>query len=74
MRSHYYLAFIGFLLLFLYLSEAEAFGQSAPGVAEFQEVESDMKRFYVALSRLSYVIGAISGLLGGQLADGKTSY
>ena len=54
-----------FFLLFIFFLEAEAFGQSPPGVAEFQEVESDMKKFYVALSRLSFVVGAVSGLLGG---------
>jgi hypothetical protein len=65
MRILYSLVFCGFSLLILFLSEAEAFAQSPPGVTEFQEVESDMKRFYVALSRLSFAVGAISGLLGG---------
>ncbi|WP_332911812.1 DUF4134 family protein [Algoriphagus boritolerans] len=36
-----------------------------PGVSKFQEVETDMKSFYVAISRLSFVVGAVSGLLGG---------
>ncbi len=53
------------LVLFFLLLETEAFSQSAPGVAKFQEVETDMGKFYVALSRLSFVIGAVSGLLGG---------
>ena len=49
--------------LTLVLSSAKA--QAPPGVAEFNEVETDMERFYIALSRLSIVIGAVSGLLGG---------
>ncbi|WP_339867103.1 DUF4134 family protein [uncultured Algoriphagus sp.] len=65
MKIHPLLLLSGFFLLILVLSEAEAFGQSPPGVSEFQEVERDMKKFYVALSRLSFVVGAVSGLLGG---------
>ncbi|MBS4071446.1 MAG: DUF4134 family protein [Algoriphagus sp.] len=53
------------LSLFFFLSGTETYAQSPPGVAKFQEVESDMERFYVALSRLSFVIGAVTGLLGG---------
>lgn len=51
--------------LLLFFSAKETFGQSPPGVSKFQEVETDMKSFYVALSRLSFVVGAVSGLLGG---------
>ena len=47
------------------MSLAEVQAQSPPGVSEFQEAEADMKNIYVALSRLSFAIGAISGLLGG---------
>jgi hypothetical protein len=65
MRFLHSLVVSGFVLLFLFLSEAESFGQSPPGVAEFQEVETDMRKFYVAISRLSFVVGAVSGLLGG---------
>lgn len=53
------------LSLFFFLSATETFGQSPPGVSKFQEVETDMKSFYVALSRLSFAVGAVSGLLGG---------
>lgn len=53
------------LSLFFFLSGSEAYAQSPPGVSKFQEVETDMKGFYVALSRLSFVVGAVSGLLGG---------
>lgn len=63
MRTQHFL--IGFLLLFFLFSGIIAYAQSPPGVSEFQEVENDMKRFYVALSRLSFVVGAVSGLLGG---------
>lgn len=52
-------------ILSLFLSGSETYGQSPPGVSKFQEVETDMKSFYVALSRFSFVIGAVSGLLGG---------
>lgn len=51
--------------LFLFLSSFESTAQSPPGVTEFKNVETDMEVFYVALSRLSFVIGAVSGLLGG---------
>ena len=58
--------FLGSILsLIFFLSGSEAYGQSPPGVAEFNEVETDMERIYVALSQLSFVIGAVSGLLGG---------
>lgn len=63
MKTSQYLLFSGFLILFL--SHSESFGQSPPGVSEFQEAESDMKEIYVALSRLSFAVGAVSGLLGG---------
>lgn len=53
------------LSLFFFLSGTETYAQSPPGVAKFQEVESDMESFYVALSRLSFAIGAVTGLLGG---------
>jgi hypothetical protein len=53
------------LSLFFFLSGSGAYGQSPPGVTEFNEVESDMERIYVALSRLSFAIGAVSGILGG---------
>ena len=65
MKTHQIIFIGGILSLFFFLSGSETFGQSAPGVAKFQEVETDMKKFYVALSRLSFVIGAVSGLLGG---------
>nr|HAD50351.1 plasmid transfer protein [Algoriphagus sp.] len=51
--------------LLLFFSATDTYGQSPPGVSKFQEVETDMKSFYVALSRLSFVVGAVSGLLGG---------
>lgn len=54
-----------FLYLFFIFTAMETYGQSPPGVSKFQEVETDMKSFYVALSRLSFVVGAVSGLLGG---------
>jgi hypothetical protein len=58
--------FLGCILsLFFFLSGSDTYGQSPPGIAKFQEVETDMKGFYVALSRLSFVVGAVSGLLGG---------
>ncbi|WP_339751159.1 DUF4134 family protein [Algoriphagus aquimarinus] len=53
------------VFLFLFLLNSESFGQSPPGVSEFQEAESDMRKIYVALSRLSFAVGAVSGLLGG---------
>ena len=53
------------LSLFFFLLGSETYGQSPPGVTEFNEVESDMERIYVALSQLSFVIGAVSGILGG---------
>lgn len=53
---------IGILFIF---PLADCFGQSPPGVAEFKEVESDMKRIYVALASLSFAIGGLSGILGG---------
>jgi hypothetical protein len=52
-------------LLILSLPSKELLAQTPPGVKEFQEVELDMESFYVALSKLSLVTGAISGLLGG---------
>jgi hypothetical protein len=63
MKRCQFLLFSGFLLLFL--SSSESFAQSPPGVSEFNNVETDMEKFYVALSRLAFVIGAVSGLLGG---------
>lgn len=51
--------------LLLFFSATDTYGQSPPGVSKFQEVETDMKSFYVALSKLSFVVGAVSGLLGG---------
>ena len=51
--------------LFLLLSSSESIAQSPPGVSEFNRVENDMEKFYVALSRLAFVVGAVSGLLGG---------
>lgn len=63
MKTRQYLLLSGFLILFL--SNSESFGQSPPGVSEFQEAESDMRKIYVALSRLSFAVGAVSGLLGG---------
>ena len=65
MKGLHLLGLNGLLILIFFLSKTEAFAQSPPGVAEFQEVESDIKKFYVALSRLSFVVGAVSGLLGG---------
>jgi hypothetical protein len=65
MKANRFLVLGGILSLFLFLSGSETYAQSPPGVAKFQEVESDMERFYVALSRLSFVIGAVTGLLGG---------
>lgn len=59
--SHFLFCF----LLILSVPYVELLAQTPPGVEEFQEVESDMESFYVALSRLSLVSGAISGLLGG---------
>jgi hypothetical protein len=53
------------LSLIFFSSGSEVYGQSPPGVTEFNEVESDMERIYVALSQLSFVIGAVSGILGG---------
>jgi cytochrome bd-type quinol oxidase subunit 1 len=50
-------------VLLLVLSNAKS--QTPPGVAEFNEVQSDMERIYIALSRLSFAIGAVTGLLGG---------
>ena len=50
---------------FLLLSSSESIAQSPPGVLEFNRVENDMEKFYVALSRLAFVVGAVSGLLGG---------
>ncbi|MEB2774574.1 DUF4134 family protein [Algoriphagus sp. D3-2-R+10] len=63
MKSIQYLLFSGFF--FLFLSNSESFGQSPPGVTEFQEAESDMRKIYVALSQLSFAVGAVSGSLGG---------
>lgn len=63
MKTRQYLLLSGFLILIL--SNSESFGQSPPGVSEFQEAESDMRKIYVALSRLSFAVGAVSGLLGG---------
>lgn len=57
--------FGAFFLLSIFLSGPESYGQSPPGISEFQEVETDMRRFYVALSRLSFAVGAVSGILGG---------
>ena len=51
--------------LFLILSSSESIAQSPPGVSEFNTIENDMEKFYVALSRLAFVVGAVSGLLGG---------
>ncbi|PZV87241.1 uncharacterized protein DUF4134 [Algoriphagus aquaeductus] len=51
--------------LLLFFSATDTYGQSPPGVSKFQEVETDMKSFYVALSRLSFAVGAVSGLVGG---------
>lgn len=51
--------------LFLLLSSSESIAQSPPGVSEFNRVENDMEKFYVAISRLAFVVGAVSGLLGG---------
>lgn len=56
---------LGLISFFFHMSGSETYGQSPPGVSKFQEVETDMKSFYVALSRFSFVIGAVSGLLGG---------
>jgi hypothetical protein len=63
MKANQFLLFSGFLLLFL--SNSESIAQSPPGVSEFKNVETDMEKFYVALSRLAFVVGAVSGLLGG---------
>lgn len=63
MKSYPFLLFSGFMLLLL--SSSESFAQSPPGVSEFNNVETDMEKFYVALSRLAFVVGAVSGLLGG---------
>lgn len=65
MKLKYRLILCAILPLFFFLSGSETYGQSPPGVSKFQEVETDMKSFYVALSRLSFVVGAVSGLLGG---------
>ncbi len=65
MKVRQFLSLGGIVCLLFFFSESETFGQSPPGVAKFQEVESDMERFYVALSRLSFAVGAVSGLLGG---------
>lgn len=65
MKTFQSLFLIGIFLLCFFLPEVAAYAQSPPGVAEFQAVENDMERFYVALSRLSFVVGAVSGLLGG---------
>ena len=59
MKGLHLLGLNGLLILIFFLSKTEAFAQSPPGVAEFQEVESDIKKFYVALSRLSFVVGAV---------------
>ena len=63
MRTSRYLLFSSFL--FFLLSSSECLAQSPPGVSEFNNVETDMEKFYIALSRLSFVVGAVSGLLGG---------
>lgn len=63
MRIGQYFLVTGFL--FLLLSSSESMAQSPPGVSEFNTVENDMEKFYVALSRLAFVVGAVSGLLGG---------
>lgn len=65
MKSYRWLFLSSILSLIFLLSVLETYGQSPPGVSKFQEVETDMKSFYVALSRLSFVVGAVSGLLGG---------
>lgn len=65
MKTSRFLILGGMVSLFFFLLGTETYAQSPPGVAKFQEVESDMERFYVALSRLSFVIGAVTGLLGG---------
>lgn len=51
--------------LFLFLLSLESTAQSPPGVTEFKNVQTDMEVFYVAISKLSFVIGTVSGLLGG---------
>ncbi|WP_026956645.1 DUF4134 family protein [Algoriphagus vanfongensis] len=63
MRIGQYFLVSGFL--FLLLSCSESIAQSPPGVSEFNRVGDDMEKFYVALSRLAFVVGAVSGLLGG---------
>lgn len=63
MRTGQYFLVSSFL--FLLFSSSESLAQSPPGVNEFNNVETDMEQFYVALSRLSFVVGAVSGLLGG---------
>lgn len=64
MKSRCFIFLVPIGILFI-LPLADCFGQSPPGVAEFQEVESDMKRIYVALASLSFAIGGLSGILGG---------
>lgn len=63
MKTPQYLLISAFF--FLFLTSSESVAQSPPGVAEFNDVKTDMERFYVALSRLAFVVGAVTGLLGG---------
>jgi hypothetical protein len=65
MKLTHFLMRSGLLLFLFLLPEVPGFAQTPPGVAEFQEVETDMKKIYVAISRLAFAIGAVSGLLGG---------
>ncbi len=65
MKHLHRLIILSILSLLLFWSGWDSYGQSPPGVSKFREVETDMKSFYVALSRLSFVVGAVSGLLGG---------
>ena len=65
MKAFHRFILLGLITFLFHLSGSETFGQSPPGVSKFQEVEYEMKSFYVALSRLSFVVGGVSGLLGG---------
>jgi len=54
-------------LFFISCSSFIHLGSSAqaPGIAEFYQASSEIKRYYFSLSDLAFVIGAITGILGG---------
>lgn len=53
------------LAVFFFASPFWCIAQQPPGINEFYQASGEMHRWYLSLSDLVLVIGAISGILGG---------